>query len=72
MEDRRSDDELVRACRADPDSFAVFYRRHAQSLLGYFFRRTRHAELAADLTAETFAAALDGAHRFAQVSAGRR
>src|SRR6185369_10199960 len=30
----------------------------------YFVRRTRDAELAADLTAETFAAALDGAHRF--------
>ena len=29
----------------------------------YFARRTRDAELAADLTAETFAAALDGAHR---------
>ena len=64
MEDRRSDDDLMRGCRMDPDSFAVFYRRHVHALLGYFFRRTRDAELAADLTAETFAAALDGSHRF--------
>ncbi len=64
VEDPRGDDELVGRCREEPDAFAVFYGRHARALLGYFFRRTRDAELAADLTAETFAAALDGAHRF--------
>jgi RNA polymerase sigma factor (sigma-70 family) len=63
-DDPRGDDELLRSARADPDAFAVFYRRHAHALLGYFYRRTGDAELAADLTAETFAAALDGAHRF--------
>jgi RNA polymerase sigma-70 factor (ECF subfamily) len=45
-------------------SFAVFYRAHVDQLLGYFARRTRDPEMAADLTAETFAAALAGRHRF--------
>ena len=45
-------------------SFAVFYRAHVDGLLGFFCRRTGDPELAADLTAETFAAALAGRHRF--------
>jgi RNA polymerase sigma factor (sigma-70 family) len=62
--DSRSDDALLRSARAEPEAFAVFYRRHVGALLAYFVRRTHDPELAADLTAETFAAALDGAHRF--------
>ncbi len=62
--DERSDEDLLAASRAEPEAFAVLYRRHVTPLLAYFVRRTRDAELAADLTAETFAAALDGAHRF--------
>ena len=61
--DGRSDDDLLAATRAEPEAFAVFYRRHVHGLLAFFARRTHDAELAADLTAETFAAALDGAHR---------
>jgi len=61
--DERSDDDLLAATRAEPEAFGVFYRRHVGPLLAYFARRTRDPELAADLTAETFAAALDGAHR---------
>jgi RNA polymerase sigma-70 factor (ECF subfamily) len=61
--DERSDDDLLAATRTEPEAFAVFYRRHVHALLAYFARRTRDAELAADLTAETFAAALQGAHR---------
>ena len=57
-----SDEDLLVA--AEPASFEQFYLRHVDNLLGFFSRRTRDAELAADLTAETFAAALDGAHRF--------
>jgi RNA polymerase sigma factor (sigma-70 family) len=58
------DDEILAALDEQPEAFALFYRRHVAGLLGYFMRRTRDAELAADLCAETFAAALDGAHRF--------
>src|SRR4051794_16588764 len=61
--DGRSDDDLLAATRTEPEAFAVFYRRHVHALLAFFARRTDDAELAADLTAETFAAALDGAHR---------
>ena len=62
--DERSDEDLLAASRTEPEAFALLYRRHVTPLLAYFVRRTRDAELAADLTAETFAAALDGAHRF--------
>ena len=58
----RSDEELLRA--ADPEAFAAFYRRHVSALLAFLLRRTGDPELAADLCAETFAAALDGAARF--------
>jgi RNA polymerase sigma factor (sigma-70 family) len=62
--DGRSDDDLLAATRAEPEAFAVFYRRHVRALSAYFWRRSRDAETTADLTAETFAAALDGCARF--------
>jgi RNA polymerase sigma-70 factor (ECF subfamily) len=58
----QSDDELLVA--GDLDSFEVFYRRWVKHLLGFFVRRTGDAELAADLTAETFAAALAARGRY--------
>jgi RNA polymerase sigma factor (sigma-70 family) len=57
-----SDEELLAS--HELGSFAVFYRGHVDALLGFFCRRTRDAELAADLTAETFAAALAGRRQF--------
>ena len=48
----------------DPERFGMFYDRHVKALLGYFARRTRDPELAADLTAETFASALVARRRF--------
>ena len=62
--DARTEEELLLCARAEPQAFALFYRRHVRALAAYFWRRSRDAELAADLTAETFAAALDGCHRF--------
>jgi DNA-directed RNA polymerase specialized sigma24 family protein len=61
---RQSDEEILAALDAAPDAFAVFYRRHVAELLRDLVGRTNNAPLAADLCAETFAAALDGAHRF--------
>lgn len=58
----RSDEDLLAG--RDPASFELFYLRHVDGVLGFFARRTRDAELAADLTAETFAAALLGRGRF--------
>lgn len=42
----------------DLDDFERLYDATAHSVLRYFFRRTGSAEVAADLTAETFASAL--------------
>ena len=41
------------------DLFGEFYDHHVASVLAYFGRRTGDAELAMDLTAETFARALE-------------
>jgi RNA polymerase sigma-70 factor (ECF subfamily) len=59
-----SDEEILAALAQHPDDFSLLYRRHVRGLLGYLLRRTGDPELAADLCAETFAAALDGARRF--------
>ena len=59
-----SDEELLVASVGDEEAFAAFYRRNARPLAGFFMRRTGDGELAADLTAETFAAALAARRRF--------
>lgn len=59
-----SDEELLTVTARQPEAFGVFYRRHERAMLVFFMRRTRSAELAADLTAEVFAAALGAARRF--------
>jgi len=61
---RRDDHELLRVARSDRDAFAEFYCRYEDPLLGFMLRRTRDAELAADLAAETFAAALIASRRY--------
>ena len=57
-----SDEELL--LREDPASFVLFYDRYFERLLRFFSGRTRDAELAADLTAETFAAVLAARRRY--------
>ena len=42
----------------------MFHDRHARAVFEYFARRTRDPESAADLTAETFAAAIVARRRF--------
>jgi RNA polymerase sigma factor (sigma-70 family) len=51
------DVELIVLSWDEPEAFGVLFERHAESLLGYFARRTLDAEAAAELTAETFAQA---------------
>jgi RNA polymerase sigma factor (sigma-70 family) len=58
------DDELLAATPSRPAAFAEFYRRHERLVLAYLRQRTGDAETAADLAAETFAAALVSAGRF--------
>ena len=57
-----SDEDLLLS--GDPDDFGSFYDRYVDMLLGYFARRIHDPEAAADLTAETFAAALVSRRRF--------
>lgn len=64
--ENQSDDRLLaerRSGLAGP-AFEVFYRRHERALLAFFRRRVASAELAADLTAETFAQALQSRSRY--------
>ena len=58
------DDRLLARSARDPRAFGRFYERHEQLVLGLFMRRVGDPELAADLAAETFAAALVAARRF--------
>lgn len=60
MEPTRStttDADLLRASGDSAAAFAEFYRRHERLVLGWLSRRAITGEDAADLTAETFAAA---------------
>jgi RNA polymerase sigma factor (sigma-70 family) len=54
---------LIRAGR-DAEAFGEFYDRFEGEVLGFFYRATGRADVAADLTAEVFAAALKSAARF--------
>ncbi|HEY4280859.1 MAG TPA: RNA polymerase sigma factor [Conexibacter sp.] len=62
--DDRSDEELLTATAREPAAFGVFYLRYADAVLAFFAVRTRQPDVAADLAAETFAAALRSARRY--------
>lgn len=62
--DPRTDGDLLVATGSDPEAFGVFYRRHVRGVLAFFRRRVSGPELALDVTAETFAAALEGSVRY--------
>ena len=57
-----SDEELLG--HEDAHSFELLYDRYFERVLSFFARRTRDPELAADLTAETFAAVLAARRRY--------
>jgi RNA polymerase sigma factor (sigma-70 family) len=60
-----ADGELLRCAAAgDSDAFSVLYVRYEAIVAGFLIRRSRDRDLAADLTAETFAAAIVGAGSF--------
>jgi RNA polymerase sigma factor (sigma-70 family) len=67
-----SDAELIARSVGDASAFAELFDRHATALLAYFMRRTGCAQTAADLTAETFAAAFSSRRRFRDVGAPGR
>jgi RNA polymerase sigma factor (sigma-70 family) len=55
---RCSDEELLEIGLHDAQAFGVFYDRYERPLLAFLRRASGRADLAADLTAEVFAAAL--------------
>lgn len=59
-----TDEDLLHDTPDNPEAFGIFYRRHVDAVLAFFRVRTGDPELAADLMAETFAAALIAAPRF--------
>jgi RNA polymerase sigma factor (sigma-70 family) len=59
-----TDGELLALTAEDPEAFGVFYDRFEADVLAFFWRATRRADLAADLTAEVFAVALSAAGGF--------
>ena len=67
-----SDAELLALTTSDPEAFGVFYERFEGQILGFFWRATRRADIAADLTAEVFAAALESVAAFRAESGSAR
>lgn len=67
MEDRANDEDarlLLRAAGGDGVAFGMLYRRHLPLVLRWCWSQTGDRELAADLSAEVFAAALIHARRY--------
>jgi RNA polymerase sigma-70 factor (ECF subfamily) len=60
----RGDCELVRQARSDPDAIGELFRRHAPGVERFIGAETRDRGVAAELTAETFAAAFGAVRRF--------
>ncbi len=56
---QHNQDALLTAARSGAHAFAAFYRQFERPVLGFFLNATRRSDLAADLTAETFARALE-------------
>jgi RNA polymerase sigma factor (sigma-70 family) len=68
--DRLTDAELLARTGREPKAFGAFYRRHERLVLRYLMSRCRDAELTADLAAETFVSALEGAAQFDPARSG--
>lgn len=56
--------ESLRRSAREPEAFVDFYRAHYDRIVAYFARRVYDAEVALDLTAETFAQAYIQRARF--------
>lgn len=58
------DAALVRRIARDPAALGTLYRRHVDAVLAFTYRRCGDVELAADVTSETFAAAVLASKRY--------
>lgn len=70
MERDLDDDELLLLSRVRPEAFGELYDRHAETLLRFFARRTYDPDVAAELTAETFAQAFVSRMKFVPQGGG--
>lgn len=61
---RITDNGLLATASQDGRAFAEFYRRYEEAVLVFMLRRTGGCDVAADLTAEVFASALQGLRRY--------
>ena len=59
-----SDEALARAAGSDRQAFAVLYRRWAEPVYRYCYRRLRTREAAEDATSQTMTRAMTGIDRF--------
>jgi RNA polymerase sigma-70 factor (ECF subfamily) len=66
----RTDAELLRRSRRDPDAFVFVCRRHAVALEGWLTAQVRDAGLARELLAETFSEAWFSRGRFSDPGDG--
>jgi RNA polymerase sigma-70 factor (ECF subfamily) len=66
----RSDADLLRLAREDPEAFREFYERYALWVRSWFRRQTGSDAAALDLTAETFAQAWHALGRFKDLASG--
>jgi RNA polymerase sigma factor (sigma-70 family) len=66
----RTDAELLRAARQEPEAFREFYDRYAVWLRAWLLRQTGSDGAALDLTAETFAQAWHASRRFKDMADG--
>lgn len=64
------DGELMVLSREHPEAFGELYGRHAEAVLTFLARRTLDPEVAAELTAETFAEAFESRSKFRNRGAG--
>lgn len=63
-QDERSDEELLLSAAADEASLGAFYVRYEHRVIAFFMRSVGRGDLAADLTAETFASLVESAERY--------
>ena len=66
----RTDAELIRAARQDPEAFRELYERYAVWIRSWFKRHTGSDVASLDLTAETFAQAWHASRRFKDLADG--
>jgi RNA polymerase sigma-70 factor (ECF subfamily) len=66
----RTDAELLRRSRSDPDGFGDLAERYVLRLDSWFRKRTGDPAVAADLTSETLAQAWQSAPRFRDLAEG--